>query len=223
MRTKSMDFSSKLELRKKGLLGFVVGSKTSTELDSIRRISVHAVHMGAVSQNEINRLPKRLSPRDQMWLAQTLAAFPSAYSSFIEEAEQRLGKRSDYMLGAIMADFLEVIPRSIATRILYSASNPEIAEDIFKGRSSISFWRDTDTQALVIESLVLLPAEVRKEVFKEMTKLEPKLEGRAHSLFRMLVANFHQKSSPYCGRDYIYANLPSPYAETKEEEVQGGF
>lgn len=218
---KEIDLEIPLDAHRKGsrLFSWLRGKRSLGNIwDEQTQLAVSVVLAGRVSRQEVERLPIDYKTRsDKIQQIDTLYALASAY----EQRKQTM-RSETYDFGLTLSDFFEIIPRSTAAVFLYIASDPDIAQDVLDHQKGLGL-ETIDVQKIAVEVSVLLPTEARHEIFVEMAKLDPRLEGRAYGLFRSIVANFHQRNSEFCGSSLIYANLTGDRASGKILEVQNDF
>jgi hypothetical protein len=184
-------------------------------------LAMQLIIEGKLNLDFIDKVPKGNSKVDISDRANLISVIGNLYSKMINE-RRRNGENPQYDLGLILSDFLELLPRLLAAKILLSASESDLALD------AISKERIVDRvgegpQVLALEALVLLPREIRVGVFGEMAKMEPGEQEGASMLFGQLTDNFYNVGSTMCGYSLILANLSDEAAIAKVAEVSEDF
>ena len=177
------------------------------------RIGHYAIIHKAIGEDDVRTLPDSVeSLSDNLRLGRVLGYIA------LHDQNQRKETKDPYQLGLKLADFCEVIDSKLAARILFAASNPDIAQEISKRNTVL---RNIDVQPLAIDSIVLLPIEKRHEIFEEMARLEPGREGRASRLLSRIGNDWNKRNSRTSGIKIIHANLQGEKAGAKVLEAQG--
>jgi len=195
-----------------GVFGMFKSHGYKEKLD-LGQLAMRVATIGEVSYNEVARLPTGNNRKEQRDLAWVMSLIANLYNDVGREQDTQKTESLPYILGQIFSDFHEVIPADISSRILYASSDPETSEYTKKQSGS-------DSRLLAVETIVLLPKSKRHEIFTEMAKLDPRQEGNAYNLFRIIAMNFYQRSSPYSGSMHILRNLTGEQATEKIIEVQ---
>lgn len=172
-----------------------------------------------VYEGQLKGIPGGFNHGELLKLGNIIALIANMYGKSVLKARRELGETRPYDLGLTLSDFLEVIPTEVAARILYAASDPEIAQTILQGEGSLNI-KDIDIQPHAVEAVVLLPIEPRHKIFTGMADLQPNGGSRAYRLFGLIAANWAQRNSEYCGQIMIYNNLRDEVASRKILEVQ---
>lgn len=211
----------RLESRIKGILSLFSGRRMSGVSSDLVIVASNVIGPGEIGESDIARLPSSLTPPNLLHMAQIVAML-----SFVHDERIQMNRPDinlPYERGLFISDFLEVIPTEVTARILYAASTPDVAEAIYEGRGSLRRLQGHDPQIMAIEGVVLLPSEVRREVFTELARLQPGRSGRARLFLSSMIGNFHDPNSKYGGSKLIYANLQGEEASGKILEVQSEF
>ncbi len=207
--------------------------KWADEKDLLDKIKAHVVQGGLITQSEVNAIPtgdKFRIRRTHGNLLLAISAENTAYKREIrnrqEVVESVLGKEAfemaaAYDLGLILSDLFEILPKEKSAAILLSCADPEVSEELLRGKGHQGLAGDT--QQLATVAIVLMPREVRHEIFKEMVKIDPKFGGRADTLFRNLVSNFYQSGSSFGGANMILMNLAGEEGQEKVAEFADDF
>lgn len=202
---------------KEKLMAFTKGRDLAEEAADILYLADHVIREGAVRKVDLDRLPKGSSEVDRVKLANALMVIVDSYNR-IKVASRRADNGTQYSLGLVLADFLSVIPRKTASRFLEAASDPNISQAVLKGELRYGV-HGLEPEPYAIEATVLLPREVRIEIFREMVKKQKPGNQRALGFFRNIAANWTQSGRKLCGVDAIKASLPPEQAELKIGEV----
>ncbi|MDP2649788.1 MAG: hypothetical protein Q8P10_03000 [bacterium] len=209
-------------LWKEKIRDFLSSSKFNlNEISDALDISNNLILRGKILEEDIKKIPKGISDQEVFKLANIVALTIDTYHKTDLQIKKKGGISIPYYLGLVLSDFLEVLPRDVAAKILFAASNPDIAQTILKGQGSLeSIVKHVDIQPHAVEATVLLPKNVRHEIFNEMVNLQPGKEGRANRFFGLIAINWAQRNSDYCGPILIYQNLVGEQASEKILEVQ---
>ncbi len=129
-------------------------------------LSHNIIHHQGIRESDLARFPRDVSDMSQV-------TFANAWGAIVWEYNQAaLAKKiQTRRLGLILSDFLQVIPRDLAARFLYSAGNPDVAAVIMEGKG-LKILKGIDLLPTSVEAIVLLPGEVRREIWKELAKLK---------------------------------------------------
>ncbi len=190
----------------------------SEETASGGLLARHVLEEGKVSTRDLSVIPLGSSDYDELKRA-NIFAMMSSFHDFLLNKGRKEGNNPGHRLGLILADFVDIIPRDIASRIILSAADPKVARTIAKQEGTLAIG-NVDTQTLAVESVVLLPRESRLELFSEMAKISPGREGRARRLLSLIASDWTNRNSPYCGSLLIYMNLEGELASHQILEVQ---
>lgn len=182
----------------------------------------HIVDVHQVGQEDLKSLPQGLTDTDQVRLANIVAQISLQHGYMQSDLRQKSDVKPPYKLGRILADFLDVIPRSVAARLVFACANPDVAQTIKRGEGTLNI-SDVDVQSLIIEGLILTLPQTRREIFTELAKLQAEKDGRANRLLSLITSNWVNRNSDYCGPTMIYRNLEDQQASSKVLEVQTEF
>ncbi len=198
-----------------------VRRSSTAEAFDIGAVTHRVIDEGVAREDDIGRFPRDVKKRsDLIKLANIIAGMASLYGHRVLQ-EQRTGNIGQpYTLGLQLSDFLEVVPPEVAARVLFAASDPDIAQTILKGQGSLRGLRHIDVQPHAVEAVVLLPKDARHEIFTQMVALEPGIGGRANRFFGVIASNWANRTSDYCGQTLIYQNLQGDRAMRQILEMQ---
>lgn len=189
------------------------------ELTELDLVVSSVLNKGAISREDLDALPHRLSYADQIRLANVFAGITGSDNARKFRRERKLGRSLPGDCGLILSDLIEIMPAPLTARMLYAASNPDIAIAIGQGAGTLDIRQSDDVQVSAIEAVVLLPKKARWEVFGEMSKLGSGSSGRAYKFFAFLAANWADRLSNYNAQRLIERNLPADQMEQKIQEV----
>lgn len=170
-----------------------------------------------VWEQDIEQIPKGKNYRERLNLADILVC-----TDIFLQSTRTNYYRFHYTgsAGLYLADFLEVIPSPTAARIIHAAADPSIAKDLLNNEGQLNNV-ESNSQSLAIEGVVLLPPETRKNIFQEMTKIQP---SDTWKFINLISASWNNPASGLDGPSLIRANfdnsLPfNTYPNTKIAEV----
>lgn len=200
------------------LKGFLKGKRYS-EVDILTSIRSDVINRGIISKEDLDLLPSGNSFKDQIQLANVLWSISEGYNKVKFEKERLLQHKIPNASGMILSDFLESIPRPLAARILLAASNPNVSNTIMQNEGTLKASQSTDSQQCAVEATVMFPRMARNEIFDEMAKLSPGLDGGAYRHFAFIATNWPQTHSNYNGPKLIERSLSENQAKVKIREV----
>ncbi len=186
---------------------------------NLAKLASRVINSGEISEADIKNLPQGTSDTERIKLANVLATLNKFYSQKKFDAERVNRSQLPYELGLILSDFIEILPDNLAARILIVASNPDISRRIAMGEGTISELEANDSQQAAVEAVVLLPQEKREEMFREMQKIEPGIDGGAYRFFAFIAGQWPNRFADQNGQKLIELNLPPDQADAKIKEV----
>lgn len=189
-----------------------------SEVISIGDLCHNVANRYRVYEEHIKHIPTGIDKESLLKLGNIFATIAKLYGKNTLE-RQRQNTPRPYELGLILSDFLEVIPAEVAARLLYAASDPDVAQTILSGEGSLNI-KYIDIQDLAVEVTVLLPKEARHNIFEKLVQLSPGKDGRANRLFGLIASNWAQRNSSYCGLTLIYQNLQGEKASQHVLDMQ---
>lgn len=207
--------------------------KWADERDMLSKISVQVVQRGTITQGEIDAIPMGDTFRSRRTHGNLMLAISAEYAARIKALKEQeelikttmrpgvFEEATDYHLGLIYSDFFEVLPGDKAAAILLSCADPEVSETHRKGGGHQGLAGDT--QQIATEAIVMMPREVRQDIFREMVKIDPKSGGMTDTLYRNLVANFYQSGTSFGGANMILMNLKGEAGQEKVIEFADDF
>jgi hypothetical protein len=167
----------------------------------------HVMFRGVIGTNDIGLLSGMPQSKDSHQLALLMTSLHMEYGEFDRKLKDEGQPKRDYEMGLYLADTLEVIPPSLAARILFATADPETSQSNINGEKNRA-TEGIDILEMSVEGLVLLPNQARHDIFKELAMIQPTRDGRAHRLLSLIGADWYSHMhSKYSGYGAINANL----------------
>jgi hypothetical protein len=142
------------------------------------------------------------------------------YGDLEKAHKEKTGQKKPYELGLYVADMFEVVPPNLTARIIMASGDPEISQATINGERN-SATKDIDILEMSVEGLALLPNQARHNIFRELAKLQPSRDGRAHRLLSLIAADWYDHMrSVYSGYGAINANLKAVLDPEAIQEFQ---
>lgn len=204
-----------LPVKKGGLLSkipfFSQANATAIEISTFTLQTLPGyILRGEINEEFINVL-RHASPEE---LALAMTTFSSRYyeSKFNKEKMERRSLPEEE--GLMVADFLEVLPRSVAARIVLACANPNIAREIQTSTPGKGY----DSQQIAIEGIMVSSSKLRREIFREMMRISPGEGGAAYQFYKLLVSNWPNRQSDFNGQRFLERNFLPATANDKIRE-----
>jgi hypothetical protein len=205
-------------MRFKGLMAGVDLNTAQQAHDVSHSILLHR----RLGEADISNLPDKLTSRNMLHSAQVFAALANGYRQLEETG---LRDHDEYMLGFILADFLEVLRPEQAAVVLGSALDPGVSAQIRTGKG-LKALRGFDVVPYAVEAAALLPAQRLEEIFAAMARLDreegKKMDGKAWRSLSFLVSCSSGRSDYNLSR-LISRNISGTAGQEKLIEVMQGF
>jgi hypothetical protein len=174
-----------------------------------------AVISGTLDGQQLANFSNGYSAGSSEGLASVVVSIVSKYRDARKAKQRALRQDLRDEEALVLSDFFEIIPKPLAARMLLATANPNVARNL-----AISVSDVVDTQQCAIETVSLLPKNVRIDLFGEMAKLD---KDRAYALFRLFVSNWSTRLSDFCGQRAIEASLSQELCDNKIAEVSDDF
>ncbi|MFA5932739.1 MAG: hypothetical protein WCV81_00565 [Microgenomates group bacterium] len=170
-----------------------------------------------VWESDIEQIPKGKNYEEQLQLADIFVT-TSIFNEQLMEAFRY--SHSPIMLptGHYLADFLEVIPTQVSSRIVFAASDPSIARDLLTGKGLLDNTTH-NSQSLAIEAIVLLPSNIRQEIFQEMVNISPSETNHTHRFLNLISLSWNDHGSKFCVPSLIRSNLDSDFSHYADHKI----
>lgn len=180
----------------------------------------HAVAEGKVGVNDTRLLTAMPYERDGYHLSLLMSSFHMEYENLEKSYKKESGQKKPYELGLFVSDMFEVVPPNLTARIIMASGDPEISQATVNGERN-SATEGIDILEMSVEGLALLPNQARHHIFRELAKLQPSRNGRAHRLLSLIAADWYDHMrSVYSGYGAINANLKAVLDPEAVQEFQ---